>query len=61
MSIKALGSKRFGLAQLSVIFVLIFLMMDHMFYWYPQEDERNNDGWEKVQKKPTKRHQQVIV
>lgn len=24
-----------------------------------EEDERNNDGWEKVQKKPTKRHQQV--
>lgn len=33
----------------------------HMFYWYLQEGEGNSDGWETVQKKPTKRHQQVIA
>ncbi|KAG5592689.1 hypothetical protein H5410_043203 [Solanum commersonii] len=27
--------------------------------WKQKEDEGNNDGWETVQKKPTKRHQQV--
>lgn len=54
-------NQKVGLAQVSYLFWSSSWRYPHVLLVFLQEDEGNNDGWETVQKKPTKRHQKVII